>query len=169
MVDPSRHAQKKNWLESIAQSIPGFSGYLDREDRRESDALTRKWLENRLQQSKRGLDERLRSLVDAGQLDALPAWERVRSRLDGFMNKIRSAERGYSGFFDFVKVTEDELDQVYQLDSGLVADVRAWAELVEQPGEATAQAAADLLRKLEVIEANFGKRGDILRGIGPDA
>jgi hypothetical protein len=169
VVDPSRHAQKKNWLESIAQSIPGFSGYLDREDRREGDALTRKWLEDRLQQSKRGLDERLRSLLDAGQLDALPAWERVRSRLDGFMNKIRSAERGYSGFFDFVKVTEDELDQVYQLDSGLVADVRAWAELVEQPGEATAQAAADLLRKLEVIEANFGKRGDILRGIGPDA
>ena len=107
MIDPSRHAQNKGWLESMVQKIPGFSGYLAKEDRRESDYLARKWMADRLQQAKRGLDDTLRKLVDDSQLDALPAWERIRTRLDGLISKIRSAERGYSGFFDFVKVNED--------------------------------------------------------------
>lgn len=166
-MDPSRHAQNKGWLEWLTHKIPGFHGYMEREDRRESDALARKWLEGRLQQAKRGLDDRMRKLVDAGQLDALAGWERLRSRLDGLLNKIRGAERGYSAMFNFVKVDEDVLDQVYAIDMGLVESVTAWSELIEQPGETSAQAADQFLQKLDAIEASFAKRGEVLRGLGP--
>lgn len=165
-MDPSRHAHNKNWLEWLAGKIPGFHGYLQREDRRESDALARKWLEQRLQQAKRGLDDRMRKLVDAGQLDALAAWERLRSRLDGFLNKIRGAERGYSGIFNFVKVDEGVLEQVYAIDMGLVESVTAWSESIEQSGETSSQVADDFLKKLDAIESSFAKRGEVLRGLG---
>lgn len=167
MIDPSRHAQNKGWLESMAQKIPGFGGYLEMEDRRESDHLVRKWMADRLQQSKRGLDETIRQLVDTGNLDALSSWERVRTRLDGFINKIRGAERGYSGFFGFVKVNEDVLAQVYNSDLVLVEDIRALAEQLEKPGDGMPQAAAELTKRIDAVESLFAKRGEILKGMAP--
>jgi len=165
MIDPSRHGQNKGWLETIAGWIPGFSGYLEREERRESDYLARKWMADRLQQAKKGLDNTLRQLADAAKLDALPPWERVRSRLDGLINKIRSAERGYSGFFDYVKVTEDVLGQVYQADMTLVESVRGLAEALERQASDGPQAAIEMLAQVDKVESEFGKRAEILRGL----
>ena len=170
MIDPSRHAQQRGSLESLLRSVPGFKGYAEKEDRRESDRLTRKWMADRLQQSKRGLDDAMRKLVDDGQLDALTPFERLRSRLDGFVAKLLSAVRGYSGFFDFVQVGEDVLDQIYQFDLTLVGDVQALAETLEQlPGRADlgSGTASELLGKLDVVERSFERRGEILKGVAP--
>ena len=170
MIDPSRHAQNRGSMESLLRSIPGFKGYLEKEDRRESDRLTRKWLADRLQLSKRGLDDAMRRLVDAGQLDPLSQFERLRSRLDGFAAKLLSAVRGYSGFFDFVQVHEDVLDQVYQLDQSLLGDVTALAEALEQLASRTdlgSSSATELLGKLDAVERSFERRAEILKGVGP--
>ena len=170
MIDPSRHAQKRGSLESLLRSIPGFKGYAEKEDRRESDRLTRKWMADRLQQSKRGLDDGMRRLVDAGQLDSLAAFERLRSRLDGFVAKLLAAVRGYSGFFDFVQVDDDVLDQVYQFDQALVTDVQSLAEALEQlasRADLGSGAANELLGKLDAVERSFERRGEILKGVGP--
>ena len=99
--DPSRHASNRNWFESILRYVPGFRGYLEKEYRRESDYLARTWMADRLQRSKVGLDDFMRALVDAANLDVLPPCERLRSKLDGLISRIRSAVRGYSGIFDF--------------------------------------------------------------------
>ena len=170
MIDPKHHAQQRGSLESLLRSVPGFKGYAEQEDRRESDRLTRKWMADRLQQSKRGLDDGMRRLVDAGQLDALAPLERLRSRLDGFVAKLLSAVRGYSGFFDFVQVGEDVLDQIYQFDLTLVGDVQAMAEALEQlttRSDVGSGAASELLGKLDAIERSFERRGEILKGVGP--
>lgn len=168
MIDPQRHAQNQNALEKLIRHVPGFRGYFEKEERRESDFLVRKWMADRLQQSKRGLDDYLRTLVDAGKLDELGAFEQFRSKLDGLINRIRSAERGYSGIFDFVKVREAELDQVYLLDTALVNDVTALAESVEQLGsqsDAPKTLASSLNKKVGEVDQQFGKRGDILKGL----
>ena len=170
MIDPKRHAQQRGSLESLLRSVPGFKGYAEKEDRREADRLTRKWMADRLQQSKRGLDDGMRKLVDAGQLDALAPFERLRSRLDGFVAKLLSAVRGYSGFFDFVQVGEDVLDQIYQFDLTLVADVQSLAEGLEQlpsRAELGGDVASELLGKLDAVERSFERRGEILKGVGP--
>src|SRR5579862_4715477 len=62
MIDPKLHAQNHGTLENLIRHIPGFRGYLDREERRESDFLVRKWMADRLQQCKQGLDDYLRTL-----------------------------------------------------------------------------------------------------------
>jgi hypothetical protein len=168
--DPQRHAENRNLVERILNYIPGFHGYLQKDYRRESDHLARVWLENRLNASKRGLDDYQRALVDAGRLDGLTECERLRARLDRLINEIRSAVRGYSGFFDFVRVDEDLLDQVYQLDLSLMKNVEDLAASIEQQGQRGLDAPEDgirqLLTRLDEVQKNFAERGALLQGLG---
>ena len=52
-----------------------------------------------------------------------PLPEHVRARLDGLIAQLRSAERGYSGALDFVRIREQQLDQIYQLDLTLLTAI----------------------------------------------
>src|SRR5207244_13137106 len=106
MPEPKVHTTQRGAMESLLRSLPGFKGYREREDRRDSDKLQRDWLADRLQRSKRSIDEVIVRLTDAGQLDVLPVCDRLRVRLDKLISRIRGAMRGYSGFFDLVKVDE---------------------------------------------------------------
>jgi hypothetical protein len=169
MIDPKRHADSRNFIESILRHIPGFRGYLERDYRQESDHLTRTFMADRLQRCKRAWDEYVLTLVDAGLLDRLPACERVKTRIDTLMLKIRGAVRGYSGFFDYVRVDENVLDQVYENDMALVQEVEALAASIEQlpsKPDTAASTPADLLRQLDELDRKFAKRGELLKGLG---
>src|SRR5438270_859435 len=140
MPDPKDHTTQRGSIESLLRTIPGFKGYLEREDRRDSDKLQRDWLADRLQRSKRSIDEvivRLMDggqldLTDAGRLDVLAVCDRLRIRLDKLISRIRGAMRGYSGFFDLVKVDETMLDRIYEQDVKIMDQVEQMAESVER-------------------------------------
>ena len=53
MPEPRQHTENRGWIESIGRRIPGFKGYLEKEYRRDADALQRTWLAERLQRFKR--------------------------------------------------------------------------------------------------------------------
>lgn len=170
MPDPHKHSQNRNLVERILNYIPGFHGYLQKDYRRESDHLARTWLADRLQAAKRGLDDYQRTLVDAGKLDQLTECERIRSRLDAVISQIRFAVRGYSGFFDYVRVDEQLLEKVYQLDMDLMQQVEGFATSLEQLGREAAEAAPDAVSRLrgqlEEVQQQFAKRGELLMGLG---
>jgi len=168
MPEPKQHAENRNWVETILRRIPGFRGYLEKEYRRESDELQRDWLATRLQRSKGALDDFARPLVDAGQIDLLPQVDRLRSRLDKLIWRIRSAMQGYSGVFDLVRVREEVLDRVYEHDVALMEEVDAAATRIEQlpsrPNDATT-ALPELLAALDALESRWNDREDILKGL----
>jgi hypothetical protein len=171
MSDPTRHARERGALESILRRIPGFKGYLDKEYRRDSDHLTRTWMADQLQASKRGLDEFMRTLVDHANLDGIAQCERLRTRLDGTISRIRSAERGYSGLFDFVRVDEDLLEEVYEHDLSLVDEVDDVARAIEklpQSSEPPASVIPALMKLLDEIDQRLTDRGALLKGLGPE-
>ena len=168
MPEPKDHAEKRNFLETILRHIPGFRGYLEKEYRRESDELQREWLADRLQRSKRAIDDAARPLVDAGQIDLLPQVDRLRSRLDKVIWRIRSAMQGYSGVFDLVRIREPELDRVYEHDVGLIEQVDGLATKIERlPAEPEQLGASlpELLREIDDIEDQWDQREDILKGL----
>ena len=167
MVDPERHADSRNFVESILRQIPGFRGYLEREYRRESDHLARTWLADQLKRCKSDLDNYQRAILDAGQIDDLPQCERVRTRIDTLESRIRGAVRGYSGFFDFVKVDEDLLDQVYEHDISLIGDVESLGQTVQQlaASERAPNKIGDLLASVEALHRRFDERAELLQGL----
>lgn len=167
-IDPSQHAENRNPLETMLRTLPGFRGYLEREYRRESDALQRQWLADRIERAKRRLDGATRPLADAGQIDVLPQVDRLRGRLDKLIARIRGAMQGYSGFFDLVQINEDVLDRVYDFDVDLMDQVERLAETVEKlPSEAATitAAVADLYHQADAIEKSWDQREDILAGL----
>jgi hypothetical protein len=168
MPEPKDHFRSRGVIESILRYIPGFRGYLEREYRRDSDKLQRDWLADRLQKSKRKLDDVSRRLADETRLDELPLCDRLRARLDKFIGRIRGAMRGYSGFFDLVNVDVALLDRVYEHDVKLMEQVEAVAEAVEHlpadPGQLR-QAIHGVTAQLDAVEEAWAIRADILRGM----
>ena len=174
MPEPREHTKNRGVIETVLRKIPGFRGYLEKEYRRESDELQREYLADSLQRSKRGLDEYARGLVDDAQLDAIPPVDRLRSRLDKTIARIRGAMQGYSGVFDLVQIGEAELDQVYEHDvlllttvddlADAVSDLNAYATAATASG-GPATVVPQLLAKIEVIEQAWDAREDLLKGL----
>lgn len=168
---PDEHAENRNLIESILRKIPGFHGYLERGYRREADAMVRKSIAQRLQKSKPGLDEYAHSLMNAGHIDALPQIDRVRAALDRAISRVQGQVRGYSGFFDYVKVTESTLDAVYEHDLMMVEVADNLADSISQlavKGDTPMAACTDLLRRITEFENHFDKRAEILAGMSED-
>ncbi len=168
MPDPKQHADQRGWIETILRYIPGFRGYLEKEYRRESDALARSHIATRLATSKRGVTQYQRELLDLGRLDDLTALERVVTSLDTLVNRIQGDVRGYSGFFDFVKIDEAVLDRIYEHDMQLISDVEALVKQTEALTPVSAeprQAAAQLQRQVEGLGEKYGLRTKILTGL----
>lgn len=167
MVDPSKHADRRGWIETVARYLPGFRGYLEKEYRRESDQLLRKWMVDELHKAKSAVDEGMQSLLARGELDALPACERLHSRIDELQNKLRGAVAGYSGWFDYVQVDEARLDSVYARDSELLKSVETFvAETKTFAASPDTAKATELLGKVGALVDSFAERGRVLDGIG---
>jgi len=169
MPEPRLHAVDRNWLESLLRKVPGFKGYLEKEYRRDSDALQRTWLADRLQRSKAGLDTLTRRLADAGRIELIPELDRVRGRLDQLIGRIRGAWQGYSGVFDLVKVDEAVLDRVYEHDVALMERVDGVATAIERLAQSPITGAADLgpiAADLDAIEQSWNDREHVLKGLG---
>ena len=155
LLDKARAGQGA--LEQIANAIPGFKGYRDRELRRDADRLEREHLAGRLEGCKKPLNEAAATVSRSGNLDGINDIEAARKRLDKVIARIRHADRGYSGFFDAVKVDETTLARVYEFDLGL-------AEQVDQILAATGDVKA-LLASIDALDARFAEREAILTGI----
>jgi hypothetical protein len=130
--EPRQHTEHRNALESLLRRIPGFRGYLEKEYRRDSDALQRTWLSDRLQQAKRSLDTVSSQLADAGRLDLLTQYDRLRAKLDKLIARIRGAWQGYSGIFDLVRIDEARLDRVYEHDMSMMQLVEEFLESIKR-------------------------------------
>ena len=137
-----RGRDARTWVERIGARVPGFSGYLERELRREVDQMLRAALAARLDGARARLGEYLRRLplsatAEIGRLAALD------TGLDAAANRLRHAGSGYAGMFDAVKVREAELEKLYRHDLAMVEAVDALGAAVARlPSEGTAAIAA---------------------------
>jgi hypothetical protein len=167
ILDKSRAGQ--NALEKLANAIPGFRGYRERELRRDADRQQREHLASRLEANKKALNELADQATRGGALDVINDVETARKRLDRVAARLRYAERGYSGFFDAVKVDETVLGRVYQLDLSLlegVDAVRTATEAARAAGPAGARPALPAVTTaVDALDARLNDREAVLRGV----
>ena len=94
--------------------------------------------------------------------------EKAALKLRTFIDKIRTASYGYSGFFDATKVNEDELANVYQYDEALldlVAEVSRAIDNVEASMGTDGLPAAirNLVAKGQDCLTAFNNRDDVMK------
>lgn len=133
---------EKNWLEKLADKIPGLSGYQAREGRRDTDKRLREFVASRLDAVIGRVEDAKLALTNQGNLAALNEVGLLHRRLQGIRDRIRFATYGYSGLFDQEKVREAELDQIYAHDLKVVESVDGLQKLVEDPAHTPADALA---------------------------
>jgi len=104
----------------VSDVLPGYKGYKQKELRREADKLLRETIAARIRTVKTQLDGLQQDLISTGNFDLLDETGSAATQLQTFIDRVRTAAYGYSGFFDAVRVKEDALDQVYAFDAALL-------------------------------------------------
>jgi len=96
--------------------IPGFNGYIERQNRRDADKILRDTVARRFEELWGRASNLQVEMVNSGMIKYMDDMEKAAIALRTFIDKISTAARGYSGLFDAVKINEKELEAIYQFD-----------------------------------------------------
>jgi hypothetical protein len=161
-----RARERRNVLERLGAKIPGFSGYLEREMRREVDKLQRDWLADQVDRARFAMNGKIRDWSRTGRLENLDRASSIEKFLDRLANRIRHADYGSSGFFDAVKIGQTELDRIYEFDLALADTMEYLALQVEQlPETADENMLGRLLEAVEGADTKFDERSTVFEGV----
>jgi len=136
-----RIKSEQNPLEKIVSKIPGFDGYMERQQRRSADKILRETIADRFEEQWQRISALQEDLVNQGELSYVDDLEKAALKLRTFIDRIRRASYGYAGFFDAVKVNQEELTRIYQYDAAML-------EMVDEIG-----------RAIDNVEASIGTDG----------
>ena len=157
-------------LESFISKVPGYKGYKEKEQRREADRLLRDHLVRQFEEQQRKLNDQKLQLVSSGLIELVDDLDRASTRLESFIIKIRTASQGYAGFFDAVKVKEEELDALYNFDNSLLEGAPRLEASISNLGGAimakqgVPQAISDLVSITGELNDAWAKREDVITG-----
>lgn len=125
-------------FKKLVSFVPGFKGYVERQNRRDADKLVRETVARRFDELSKRASALQSELVSQRRIELVDDMEKASVQLRTFIDKISTASRGYSGLFDAVKINEAELAQLYTFDA-------AFFDLADQIG-----------RGLDNVEASLG-------------
>jgi exonuclease VII small subunit len=160
-------------LGDLLAKIPGLDGYMERGRRRAADQILRETIVGRLEQERLQLSDVHHTLSRdiAMAMDYAEALGRAETRLMGLMGKIKDAPVGYAGFFDAIKVKEENLARIYAFDYEMLghvdqvaADVDTLQSAVNHGAQIEA-AIGQLNSDLALASETFAARTEVIRGI----
>jgi hypothetical protein len=160
----------RNFVESVSKHIPGYAGYLKREERRESDKLLRSHLESSLRAHKEKLDRIATKIADARSFGLLKPVNTATKMMEKIIDRVRFADYGYSGFFDLERVGEEELGKIYDFDSSLRSLVEEVGKKVDKVAsvmggvQETEVALSALVAELENLDSRLTERESVISG-----
>jgi hypothetical protein len=170
MSDESVNASKEQWgaIESLITGLPGISGYVDKELRRDADKRVRDLIATRLDEQKQKLFAISRELTNAGGLQYVDELDATIKQLQLLVDRIRTASYGYAGFFDPVRVKEEELNALHRFDVALAAravevqaSVQALEDVVSNDGDVVT-AVSNLSDLLADLNSLFLRRSEAI-------
>ena len=170
------YAQAKSQMrlsERIAAALPGFRGYKEKELRRESDKLVRNNLYLKLTKDKDNVKSISQKIADKRYMDVLTDVDRLNAKMDRITEKVNHASYGYAGFYDIVKIKEENLVRMITFDNQLIDEVNALTASIEDlKTQLLSNNFANLKDKIqtiadkfELLEDTFDKREQVILGV----
>jgi hypothetical protein len=164
-----RIEESKNWFERLAEHIPGYKGYKEKELRREADKTQRLYLAERLDSVRDKLDGLKLDIINRGELAKLDDVDVATRKLHTVTDRIRFADYGYAGLFDTAKVDEAVLDRLYEFDMQLttgVAEMETLSAALSADSPSLMSDLGLLGDKIETLDAQFSEREHLITGAG---
>lgn len=161
----SKQVSIMDWLKVL---IPGYSGYLKLEHRRENDRRTRQYISERISDCKKLLHEHLKVYLDHAELDAIASGDKLRSGLEMLQQQVDSQIDTYSTWFTDETAKGSVLDRLSELDASTVSDIDRIAKYLADPTVPTTEKLnVDIPKALEIcreLRDKLERRAKLLRG-----
>ena len=144
----------------IAQQIPEYVGYQQKERRCDANELVRRQLAAKYDEQR----AHLARLQRQAPLDSIVALENLDQKLLRLIARFRTATGGYAGWFDAAQIVESDLDQLTQFDSSLAGGVDELRKKLDAIGAAQKSkaglddAVADCADTLDALNAQYDLR-----------
>jgi hypothetical protein len=155
--------------------LPGYKGYKERENGRNTDKQLREYLSNRLKEGRSRYDDIKTHIADRGNLDLLKPAEKVTQTLSLVIDRLRYANYGFTGrWFGQDKIDAERLENVLAFDRQLAEGVEkavgdiASLELLDDDA-AISSALKNLARDIREMDEALNRREEILRAVGGEA
>ncbi len=160
----------KDVFTSLMSKIPGFSGYVKRQERRNSDKLLRETISDRFDEQWQRASALQQELLSAGQIALVDDMEKAAIKLRTFADRIKTTSRGYSSFFEAIKIDEAELDRLLAYDNALLdmgEEVSRAVDHVEASigGEGLPAAIRNLIATAQKCIDAFNRREEIILAV----
>ncbi len=174
MTDTTEKIKAKRTLsEKIASYIPGYRGYKEKELRREADKMVREKSVAALNGGRIAIKDVMAAIADSSRTDLFKTVNRVSAVYDRVTSEIEHADYGYAGFFDAVKVREEELDELLKYDHSLISKAEDTMKTSQDARDAaqtpdydkTAIILQDLRKKLLDLEADYLNRKSVIMSV----
>ncbi|MDO5847386.1 MAG: hypothetical protein Q4Q20_03690 [Methanocorpusculum sp.] len=159
-----RVEEDRGLIKKIQLIIPGYRGYRQREDARIADSLLRTQIADTvkdriLQPLELCREEASRAL----ELDAMNSIAPVITKAKAVEAKIRHAEQGYSGISAGVRIEQDELNALYELDLSLLTAVNTLGNTAKAAADAAAeQNFAETVKTVTAVKSDLQEFSGIL-------
>ena len=105
------------------QSFPGYSGYRDKEDRRDADRRVRDHLTQEYRRQLGRVERVARDLAADRKIMAIGPVDDLAKAIRHLSDRINTATYGYGGLFSDRDVDEGALDQLRLFDEGMLSGV----------------------------------------------
>lgn len=166
----SKIKEDKNPLSKLIEKIPGFSGYIKSQDRRNADALLRETISAGFEREWGRVSDLQQEFLSAGEIMYIDDLERAAIRLRTFADRIKTAARGYSGFLAAVKIGEEELTKIYEYDLAMLEMVDEVARGVDHvQASIGTDGVSAAIRNLQTVAQQcidaFNKREEVILAV----
>ena len=153
---------REGFLEKIKRYIPGYDGYVNKDNSRELDTILRNQLATGLELNKPKIKNAVLNLSHNKKLFETQDIDKLDKKNESAIAKFRSAARGYSGAFDVVKIDAGKLNMIYDFDASLLANVQEVGNLFSEleTNSATNTDVRDSIIKISASLDNLLKKFD---------
>ena len=161
---------QQDFIKKLLSKIPGFKGYIERENRRSSDKILRDTLANQLEEVWKRISSLQRDLINQGAISMIDDLEAAAIKFRQVIDRVQKASYGYSGFFDAVKINEKELEQIYQFDLTMMEQVDLANKAVDNVEtsmgtDGLPAAVRNLISVADQCVTAFDKRAEVITGL----
>ncbi len=163
--------ERSGRIGSLLNSLPGYAGYRDKENRRDADRAVRDRVAAALQQRSQRIDVVAASIAGAGDLAAVGPVTQLGRDLRALETRVLTAGSGYGGLFGARDIDAAALDQIGAFDEALLEGVAALdaplTGLEAATPETRGAAIAAVRAVLTHLGAQFAARGQVIETARP--
>jgi hypothetical protein len=146
-----------NIFDKIGSLFPGYSGYAERNNRRQCDRLLRDCVVERIVAAEKLLSKRMNKAFGSGEKNQITGIEECRKKLNTLGSKIKFSPYGESAFFSCEQLKENELAVIYQKDHAILEKVGEVSCLIPDAELPI------LLENIEAIEGILDDRNEFIK------